>query len=149
MSVGLPDEIHQLLQISTLSLATSGPGGEPHAAPVYFAALYEPLRLFFFSDPDSLHGQHLAQSDRAAAAIYPECAGWQDIRGLQLHGLAERVAGGPEWEAGWAAYTAKFPFVTALKPIIARNALYRLQPTWLRLVDNRRRFGFKQEWHLT
>jgi len=32
--------------------------------------------------------------------------------------------------------------------IVQRNALYVFSPTWVRLVDNRRGFGFKQEWDL-
>ena len=81
-------------------------------------------------------------------AIYPECRGWQDIRGLQLHGEACPVTSGPEWETAWKLYAAKFPFVAALKAIVARNQLYVFTPRWIRLVDNRRGFGFKQEWDL-
>jgi len=35
-----------------------------------------------------------------------------------------------------------------LEEMVARNALYVFQPRWIRLVDNRRGFGFKQEWTL-
>ena len=40
----------------------------------------------------------------------------------------------------------KFPFVDAFKVIVARNVLFAFQPGWIRLVDNRKGFGFKQEW---
>jgi len=136
-----------LLSVSTLTLATCGSDGTPHAAPVYFAA-DDGLRLYFFSDPGSQHSLDLNQDPRAAAAIYPECDGWQEIRGLQLHGEAHQVPPGSEWETAWALYAARFPFVDELKAAVSRNALYVFIPHWVRLVDNRRGFGFKQEWTL-
>jgi len=136
-----------LLSLSTMTLATSGPSGEPHAAPVYFAAA-ETLYLYFFSDPHSQHSLDLARDARAAAAIYPECRDWRDIRGLQLHGEVHPVPPGLEWDAAWVLYAAKFPFVSGLKAVVERNVLYAFTPRWVRLVDNRRGFGFKQEWDL-
>jgi len=136
-----------LLSLSTMTLATSSPLGDPHAAPVYFAAA-ETLCLYFFSDPLSQHSLDLARDSRAAAAIYPECRDWQDIRGLQLHGEVHPVPTGPEWDAAWELYVAKFPFVSEMKATVERNVLYIFIPQWARLVDNRRGFGFKQEWDL-
>lgn len=141
------EAISDLLAVSAMTLATSGTEGEPHAAPVYFAAAGE-MRLYFFSEAHSRHSQHLARDPRAAAAIYPQCEGWQDIRGLQLHGEVRPVEPGAEWEQAWEAYLRKFPFVAGLKAVVARNQLYVFRPHWIRLVDNRRGFGFKEEWTL-
>lgn len=136
-----------------MTLSTTDPAGAPCAAPVYFAALRHETskqvsrwQLYFFSEADSQHAQNIYQDGRAAAAIYPECQDWQDIRGLQLRGMVQAVAQGSEWETAWRAYCAKFPFAGQLKPIVARNSLYAFAPEWIRLVDNRRGFGFKQEW---
>jgi uncharacterized protein YhbP (UPF0306 family) len=144
----------ELLAVSAMTLATASPVGEPHAAAVYFAArlpgqdeeTLAALRLYFFSSPHSLHSQHLAANPHAAAAIYPACEGWQDIRGLQLRGVVRIVPPGVEWDEAWAIYSARFPFVSQLKAIVAQNSLYVFIPAWLRLVDNRRGFGFKREW---
>jgi len=140
-------DVDEILSLSTMSLSTASSSGEPHAAPVYFAA-DQALRLFFFSDPESQHCQQLAHNPTAAAAIYPECHGWQDIRGLQLRGEVRRVQPGKEWDSAWELYIAKFPFVSELRAEIERNVLYVFIPRWARLVDNRRGFGFKQEWSL-
>lgn len=141
--------------VSTLTLATCGPDGEPHAAPVYFAAsgslLPAPapgLTLFFFSASGSQHALDLDRDPRAAAAIFLDSQDWQDIRGLQLRGEARPVLPGAAWEQAWEAYRAKFPFVDALKTVVAQNTLYGFTPRWVRLVDNRRGFGFKEEWTL-
>jgi uncharacterized protein len=135
-----------MLALPALTLATQGTDG-PHAAPVYFAA-DEELRLFFFSDPQSLHGRHLAQDGRAAVALFPPSQDWREIQGLQMQGQAQRLASGTHWDQGWACYRLKFPFVDAMQAIITQNALYVFTPRWIRLVDNRRGFGFKQEWTL-
>jgi uncharacterized protein YhbP (UPF0306 family) len=136
-----------LLALHTLTLATQGKDG-PHAAPVYFAA-DEALRLYFFSDPQSQHSRDLAKDVRAAVAFYPPSLDWRELRGLQMHGRAQPLVAGDWWDRGWACYLAKFPFVATLKDIVAQNALYVFTPLWIRLVDNRRGFGFKQEWVLT
>ena len=139
--------ILNLLSVSTMTLATTGSSGETHAAPVYFVA-DEELKLYFFSAPDSQHGQDITHNPFAAVAFYPECQGWEDIRGLQMRGEVRVVEPGPQWEAAWERYAAKFPFASQLKDIVAQNMLYVFLPDWIRLVDNRQGFGFKQEWTL-
>ena len=139
--------VSELLKLATMTLATTGAEGEAHAAAVYFAAGAD-LALYFFSAAESQHSQDLKRRPQAAAAIYPEVSGWQAIRGLQLRGQVALVPHGAEWQAAWELYAGKFPFVKGLKSIVASNALYAFTPRWLRLVDNRRGFGFKQEWDL-
>lgn len=134
-----------LLSLSTLTLATTAPDGGAHAAPVYFAADKD-LRFYFFSAPESQHGQHLENNPEAAAAIYPECWSWQEIRGLQMSGEVHPVEPGTAWRTAWDLYAAKFPFVHELESALSQNQLYVFIPDWVRLVDNRRGFGFKLEW---
>ena len=145
MNIQLNTDLAELLGLSTMTLSTSGPTGEPHAAAVYFAA-GEGLKLYFFSDEHSQHSQDAAHHPLAAVTIYPETRNWQDIRGLQMRGAVRAVETRPEWEAVWEIYTAKFPFVSELKAAVERNRLYVFEPRWIRLVDNRHGFGFKKEW---
>jgi len=131
--------------ISTMTLATQGADGESHAADVYFASDQE-VNLYFFSDPISQHGLDIAHNPRAAVTIHPESQGWEDIRGLQMRGEVQRVEPGSSWDSAWEKYVAKFPFVTGLKSFIDRNQLFVFVPHWIRLIDNRRGFGYKEEW---
>jgi uncharacterized protein YhbP (UPF0306 family) len=133
--------------VNTMTLATAA-AGQPHATPVYFAASPH-LELYFFSAEDSLHTRGIQRDPRAAAAIYPLCQGWQDIRGLQCHGAVTLVESSPAWDGAWNLYQDKFPFVRSLKTIVARNRLYVLTPAWVRYVDNTQRFGYKQEYGTT
>jgi uncharacterized protein YhbP (UPF0306 family) len=137
-----------ILAVTTMTLATTGADDIPHAAPVYFVA-GENLHLYFFSENESLHCQHVSQNPRVAAAIYPECEGWRDIKGLQLHGEARLVESPEEWEQAWERYQRKFPFVASLKSVVAKNQMYVFVPSWIRLVDNSQGFGFKKEWQLS
>jgi uncharacterized protein YhbP (UPF0306 family) len=133
--------------ISTMTLATTDLQGHPHATPVYFVHNDE-MHLYFFSDENSLHCQHIVKNSKAAAAIYPECRGWRDIKGLQLRGEVRFVAANSEWDAAWGQYQKKFPFVRSMKAVIAQNKLYVFTPTWIRGIDNSQGFGFKKEWDL-
>lgn len=143
--VELKSSLEELLRLTTMTIATVGGDGEPHAAAVYFAC-DDQLEMYFFSDAHSQHTQDATKDSRAAAAVHPECSGWQDIRGLQMRGSVELVQAQDEWQQAWKLYQAKFPFVTDLQEIVALNLLHKFVPIWIRWLDNRRGFGFKQEW---
>jgi len=140
-----PAVIEVLAETTTLALATAGPGGRPFATPVFFAP-DEDLALIFFSDPDTLHVRHVLERSEASGTIYPATGDWTQIRGLQLAGRVERIHPGDAWEAAWAAYVRKFPFVADLRPLVDAGWLLAFVPSWIRVIDNRRGFGFKLEW---
>jgi hypothetical protein len=145
--LAVPPEFTEFIKITTMTIATVGETGEPHAAAVYFAS-DKRLKLFFFSSPESAHTRDILADARAAVTIYPECRSWQDIRGLQLRGTVRQLAHGPDWERAWEIFAAKFPFIAELRPVVASNEFYVFEPFWLRLIDNRLGFGHKQEWRL-
>jgi uncharacterized protein YhbP (UPF0306 family) len=142
----LPAAVAELLALPALTLSTCGADGA-HAAPVYFASL-PGARLVFYSDKDSQHSLDLAADPRAAAAIYPLVDDYRAIHGLQLRGAVRAVEKAGEQAQAWASYARKFPFVVALGSVIRRNRLYLFEPAWLRLVDNRVKFGHVEEWTL-
>ncbi len=143
---GPPSKIPaDLLALPLVTLATVGADGAPHAASVYFVA-GEDHRLYFFSSAASQHGRDLAVHPAAALTFSPLVEGWRDIYGLQMRGEVQPLPAGPEWERAWQLYLARFPFAASFKEEAARNILYVFTPQWLRLVDNWRGFGFKEEW---
>jgi uncharacterized protein YhbP (UPF0306 family) len=140
--------LSDILGVSTMTLATTDSNGMPHAAPVYFVHDND-LHFFFFSEKDSQHSRDIVHKSDVAGAIYPQCFDWRDIKGLQLRGKSHIVNTPSQWHTVWNKYREKFPFVRSLKTQIAKNRLYILNPSWIRLVDNSRGFGFKQEWDLS
>jgi len=146
-----------LAEHNTLSLATRGPAG-PWVASVFYASDQD-LNLYFVSDHRTRHGRDMAADAAVAAAINPDCGTWDDVRGLQLRGRVEVLSGAARL-GGIAHYLAKFSDVKRLfeqprdkneetigQRLKAAN-LYRLVPAWIRLIDNSRWFGFKEELEL-
>jgi uncharacterized protein YhbP (UPF0306 family) len=146
-SAELKSLLEEYLALTTMTLATAGKHGEPHAAAVYFAA-DETFNLYYFSETSSQHALDSGQEPRAAVAIQAEVAGWQQIHGLQMRGMVRAVDSKHEWQAAWQLYREKFPFVLDLENVITTNQLYAFTASWIRLVDNRQGFGFKQEWEV-
>ena len=141
------DRILGLLQeTTTMVLATSMPDGTPRATPVFFA-VHEGLSLVFLSDAGSIHSRNLQRAPEVSVALYPEESDWLRLRGLQMMGSAAALVGA-EAEAAQQTYTIRFGFVTELAQALAASQIYAFAPTWIRLIDNRRKFGFQQEWAL-
>jgi uncharacterized protein YhbP (UPF0306 family) len=128
---------------TTMTLATSEPDGQPRATPVMFAH-DQALHLFFVSDPTTQHIRNLAQDGRAAAGIYPAVTAWRQIRGLQLKGRAYPVPSHAR-ERAMRQYADRFPFIEELEDAVDTAELYQFVPSWIRLIDNRRGFGFSRE----
>jgi uncharacterized protein YhbP (UPF0306 family) len=147
--------IRRLLEAhNTLTLATCEQC-RPWAATVFFASDRK-LRLYFVSDHRTRHGREMAANSRVAGAVNPDCSSWGEVRGVQLEGTVEVVSGVERLEA-LKTYLTKFPDVRAMferprdkneetigKRLQAAN-FYRLTPDWLRLIDNSRWFGYKEE----
>lgn len=133
-----------LLSLPVLTLATVDSKNQPHAASLYFAA-DESNRLYFYSDPDCQHGKNAAGGCSAAVTIHPLVEGWEEIRGLQMEGIVRPVSDPAEREKAFNIYQKKFLFVSGLKNLIDENSLYVFTPHWIRLVDNLRGFGYKEE----
>jgi len=141
------DRILALLhETTTMVLATSMPDGTPRATPVFFA-VHEGLRLVFLSDAGSIHSRNVCRAPEVSVALYPEESDWRRLRGLQMTGCAAALEES-EAEAAQRAYTRRFDFVAELSQALVASQVYEFSPSWIRLIDNRRKFGFQQEWTL-
>jgi uncharacterized protein YhbP (UPF0306 family) len=136
----------QLLdETPAFTLATLDPGGAPRATPLFFAV--DGWSLVFLSDPNSQHSRNLQADPRCGAALYPPAADWRALRGLQMRGRARSLT---EAESPHALqiYLRRFPFAAELAQAVDSAAAYCFQPGWIRRIDNRLGFGFRQEWDL-
>ncbi len=139
---------------NTLTLAT-GYEGAPWAATVFYASDAD-FNLYFVSDQRTRHVREMLANPRVALAINADVNNWDDVRGLQIEGEAARVDGAERVKA-LALYLAKFASVKALfeaprsadEQTIAQRLkntdFWRVTPRFIRLIDNRRGFGFKVE----
>jgi hypothetical protein len=133
-----------LTKQSTLTLATVDPAGQPMAASLFFAADAE-LNLYWTSSSKSRHSRNLALDPHAAITVYAATWWWRDIAGVQFEGEATVIAPGTEWQAALDLYLSKFPFAKEFEVELLRSSFYRFTPSWGRLIDNSRGFGYKEE----
>ena len=138
-----------LAEHTTLTLATLAADGRPQAAPLFFAEM-DDFSLIFISEQKTRHSQNIKQENRVAATIYADGQVWQSIRGIQLEGTCTALTG-QEAQAARTVYLAKYPFIAEnklLAVILNLVTFYKIQPTWLRLIDNSLGFGHKEELNL-
>lgn len=133
---------------NTLSLATVDREGAPSVCSLFYT--FGPdLTLYFLSDPKTAHGQHLKDGAVVAVSIAHNNQNWQSVHGLQLRGVAVPCSEPDEEEVARELYAKRFPFIAKAESLVgplARARYYKIVPTWIRLIDNRRGFGHKEEW---
>jgi uncharacterized protein YhbP (UPF0306 family) len=129
---------------TTLSIASVDREGWPQAANVFFAS-DDALTLYWVSGEKSRHSQNLERVSRIAVTIYHETWDWRDIHGVQIEGNARRLTDPDETDRAWALFRDKFPFTAEFTDQIARSAFYMLTPLWIRLLDNSKYFGHREE----
>lgn len=142
---------------NTITLATCA-DGRPWAASLFFASDRH-LNLFFVSDYRTRHARDIDTSPSAFATVNSDSGLWTEVKGLQIEGRVSALTG-LDRVNGLRHYLGKFPDVRALfeapatddertiaERLKAAN-LYRLEPTWIRLIDNSRWFGYKAEFDL-
>jgi uncharacterized protein YhbP (UPF0306 family) len=145
---------HMLEAHNTISLATCN-DGKPWVASLFFAS-DKKLNLYFVSDYRTHHARDIEEGGEAVATVNEDCDSWDDVKGLQIRGRVAKVAGLDRVNA-LRVYLAKFADVKALfeapksedeQTIAARLKaanMYRLEPRWIRLIDNSKWFGYKLE----
>jgi hypothetical protein len=134
---------------STLTLATEH-AGKPWATAVFYAN--DAWTLYFVSDPKTRHAQHLRDNACVAATIQADQCEWRAIQGIQLEGTCVEITALTEVAHALTVYTAKYPFIADLArapqeigAAMTRARFHKIVPTWIRLIDNTRGMGHKEE----
>jgi len=139
---------------STITLATVHEG-HSWAAAVFYASDAD-LNLYFVSDLKTRHGRDLHHDARVTGAVNHDVTTWGEVIGLQIEGRAVVLEGETRLKA-LEVYLEKFTDVQRLfdKPrdanerVIAerlqRAPFWRLTPSWIRLIDSNKGFGWKWE----
>lgn len=140
--------IRSFLQTSrTATLATVNEDGAPAACNVQYAQDDE-LNLYFVSNDQSDHSRNIVRDGRVALTVYAHDDRAQNIHGVQIRGVAEALCKAGDCNQAWEIYTSKFTFAAALPQfaeVLRNETFFRIRPTWLRWIDNRKKFGWKVE----
>jgi uncharacterized protein YhbP (UPF0306 family) len=143
---------HQVLSLSTCSAEG------PWAAALFYVADAD-LGLYFLSDPATRHCRDIASDPRVAITINRSHSDWSEIRGLQIAGRAAAVAA-QHRDAVERSYLDRFPDIRALvsepraphahavAQRFASSRFYRITAQRIRLIDNTRGFGHREELEL-
>lgn len=143
---------------NTMTLATYGPVG-PAAAGLFYASDND-LCLYFLSEKKAQHVVNLACDQRVAITIHEDYRDWRHIQGVQIRGHAHPIRPGLELVRAMELYFRKYPLLKEFifDPLKAGERLTQkfgaslflvVEPVWVRWIDNRRGFGFRQEWVLS
>lgn len=142
--------VSYLKEHHVVTLATAV-GGQPWAAALFYAS--QDLTIYFLSDPESRHCANIQQNPVVSAAIHQNYLDWREIRGLQLEGVVEEVPT-REVPVAMEVYLSRFPFVRELATPeglfrvagrVMSAKVFRLLPSRLLLLDNRKGFGYREE----
>jgi uncharacterized protein YhbP (UPF0306 family) len=142
------DRIRELLRSqTTLVLATTGESSLPRSTPLFFIA-DDNLRLYWFSSRSSLHSRNCARNPEVSVAVSRNVFRWQQIEGVQMQGLVSIVTDPALRKPIARDYSERFQLGNLFAFAIQRSSLYCFTPSWVRYLDNSRRFGYKFEMNL-
>ena len=153
MTASLPDRaLAYLRDHNVMTLATDGPQGLWAAAVFY---VNDGFTLYFLSAPASRHSLNIEAQDNISSTIQEDYKDWREIKGIQLEGEANRIAGA-EQAAAIARYGLKFPIVgnlaaapAEIAKAMSRIVWYKIAPTRLYFIDNSLGLGHRDEVSLT
>lgn len=119
-----------------LTLATVGGDNLPYVANCFYA--YDTLRnrIIFTSDLSTRHAQEMTLCPRVALSIVRETRIVGCVEGIQIEGVAERGS-----DEAKRIYIKRFPYAA-----VAPLTLWEVEPTRMKLTDNKLGFGKKLIW---
>lgn len=120
--------------------------GEVNSCALWFA--HDDNGIYYLSSLSTQHGEALCNGGQVAFTINRDDQFWKDIVGLQGRGKVNLVDEN-EIQNAWETYVSKYSFVAEQFPeieqAIEKTKLWKLTPTWIRLIDNRVAFGHHEE----
>lgn len=142
------DRIRSLLSSqTTLVLATTDEDSAPLSTPLFFIA-DDGLRLYWFSSRSSIHSRNCARNPAASISISRDARRWQEILGVQMKGTISIVTERDLRKSITRDYCERLQLGNLFAFAIRRSTLYCFTPSWVRYLDNTRRFGYKFELNL-
>lgn len=139
------EQVVEFLQSQNiLTLATVTKDELPCATPLFYL-LHGDIRLYWVSSASSLHSQNLLSGREVAAAVYATTDRWKQIHGVQMRGAVQIITDSLERKEVLRSYAKRFRLGRILRLAMSQSTLYRLVPSWIRLLDNSRQFGYKCE----
>ncbi len=141
MNQMLLDKVKAILATGKdMTIATIRGDGFPQATTVSYVS--DGLSIFFACDPNAQKAQNIERNNKVSLTVDLEYDDWNDIQGLSMGALAERVTDPEEMAKIGKLMFDKFPQVADLLPEDPEDiALYRVTPKVVSVLDYSKSFG--------
>lgn len=126
---------HHVLTLATVS------DNKPYCCNCFYVYLEESNYFVFTSDEETKHIKDIIKNNYTACAITLETSMIGKIRGLQITGKTNILLD-MELSIAKEAYLKKFPIAR-----MSKLNLWKFEPDFYKLTDNRLGFGKKIVWH--
>lgn len=136
----VPESIRTFLQEHQVISLALCQDNRPWAASAFFAYDENAQRLLFLSATDTRHGAMLVRDPHVAGTIAGQFTDITQIHGLQYEGLCVQLQG-EEAQQALEIYYQRYPQARGMSAPV-----WEIQPTYLKLTDNRLGFGTKILW---
>lgn len=137
--------LQYLAEHQVMSLATATANDIWSAAVFY---VNQDFDFFFLSAGHTRHAQNMQLNPRVAATIQEDYRDWPQIKGVQMEGEVELLAGAAR-QLALALYQEKYAFLQGagaqVQTALARVNWYRLSVRRLYFIDNSRGLGHRDE----
>lgn len=139
---------HDIVQIlaagQDMTVATTREDGWPQATVVSYVS--DGLSIYFGCSADSQKARNLTRDPRASIAITLPYGQWDEIRGVSLAGLAQRITDPDQALEIGRLFLEKFPQVGQAFDASEGGglALFCVTPTVVSILDYRQGFGHTQ-----
>ena len=140
MKAPLQEILSVLENGADMTIATVREDGYPQATTVSYVS--DGLTIYFGTAANSQKVRNLARDSKISITINLPYMSWDDIRGVSIGGIAERVGDAAENTFVIGLMFAKFPQIANyVSDAVGGVALFRVTPQVVSLLDYRKGFG--------
>ena len=141
MSQTLVAKIKKILENGKdMTIATLREDGFPQATTVSYVS--DGLTIYFGCDPNAQKARNIARSNKVSVTVNLEYSDWNEIQGLSMGALAERITDPDEMKRMGQLMLKKFPQVADFVPDEPEAlALFRVTPKVVSVLDYSKGFG--------
>lgn len=142
MTQQLLDQARAILgKAKDMTIATVRDDGFPQATTVSYVS--DGLTIYFGCEAGSQKARNISREPKVSLTVNPDYRDWNEIEGLSMGALAERITDPEEVERMGALMLAKFPQIAELFPESeAENlAVFKVTPKVISILDYTKGFG--------
>ena len=138
---GLRRQIISIIDdVQDMTIATMREDGYPQATTVSY--VNDGLTIYFGTAEDSQKARNISRTGKVSVTINRAYGDWDEIEGLSMAGIANRITDRKETEKVGELLFKKFPQIAGYVPSGTENVLlFRLEPKVISVLDYSKGFG--------